>query len=313
MGNRGTETTALQQTKATIMLTPDGDILSLTGSSQIPLPLGHLSILIFDALPGHATDSWATNDGVTLGEKKDDNRIRRGPFTNQTAEERSAGSEAANYTITSRENSQVRINKTYKLDSPNSKPPFTLGGEGNLVFDTEAGTFVSADLKYALVVNSENVQVKIPVTVKYRLLSPAELNKQNQEKRAIAAANLKKGIAAALERFKGFSEEKIAANYINGNQVPPTDRIITPEMKIPVGLIAQTKWPTQYRWSPTKIIEVLPNNFIKCQSLGSKKDYTRHRNFLRLAPDFVDQPNLSAEALETFRKQLEPTPADQQN
>lgn len=306
---RGTATTALQQTTSKIVLAPEGDILSLTGSSQIPIPLGHLSILVFDALPGDAKDVWSVTDGVTLGKKKNNRSIRRGPFADQNDEERAAGSETATYTVTSRRKRQVDITKVYKLDSPNSDPPFTFGGEGQLVFDTKVGAFVSADLKYELVASPENVQVKFPVTVKYESLSSAEVAEQDRKKQEAADAALEKGMVTARGRFKGFSEEKIAAIYAKGGQVPPTGRIITPEMEIPVGLIAQNKWPNEYRWSATRIAQILPNNLIKIQSVESKRYYTRNRNTLSLAPDFVAQPHLSPEELAAFRAKVGPTPA----
>jgi hypothetical protein len=76
-------------------------------------------------------------------------------------------------------------------------------------------------------------------------------------------------------------------------------------MEIPVGLIAQNKWPNEYKWSATRIVQLLPNNIIKIQSLESKRYYVRNRNTLSLAPDFVDQPGLDKAALEKFRKHLE--------
>jgi len=115
---------------------------------------------------------------------------------------------------------------------------------------------------------------------------------------------MKKGMATARAAFKDHSEEQIAAIYKKGGLVPPTGRIITPEMEVPVGLIAQNKWPTQYKWSATRIAQILANNMIKIQSLESKRYYIRNRNTLSLAPDFVEQPGVDKDVLKKFRNEL---------
>jgi hypothetical protein len=137
------------------------------------------------------------------------------------------------------------------------------------------------------------------------MLTEKEVAEEVRMKREIATAALEKGMAAARARFKDFSQEQIAAIYKKGGQVPPTDRIITPEMEVPVGLIAQNKWLNDYRWSATRIAQILPNDMIKIQSLESKRYYVRNRNTLRLAPDFVEQPAVAKADIEKFQKQLE--------
>lgn len=299
-------TTALQQTTSNIELTTTGDILSLTGQSQIPVPLGHLSLLVFDALPDEAKDSWSTENGVVLGQKDDSSqRFPRRPFDpNTKAKRTSSGSESATYTVKSNDGSRVTIDKKYKLDSPNSETPFTFAGGGTVVFDSEVGMFASADLKYELKLSSKNVDVRIPVTIEYQMLTEEEVAEQARKKKELADAAMAKGMATARAAFKDSTQEQIAAIYKKGGLVPPTGRIITPEMEIPVGLIAQNKWPTQYKWSATRIAQILPNNMIKIQSLESKRYYVRNRNTLSLAPDFVDQSGLDNAALEKFRQHV---------
>lgn len=299
-------TTALQQTTSNIELTTTGEILSLTGQSQIPVPLGHLSLLVFDALPGEAKDSWSTENGVVLGQKDDsDQRFPRRPFDPNTKPKRtSSGSESATYTVKSKDGSRVTIEKKYKLDSPNSETPFTFAGDGTVIFDSEVGMFASADLKYELKLSSKNVDVRIPVTIEYQMLTEEEVAEQARKKKAIADAALKKGMATARAAFKDSTQEQIAAIYNKGGLVPPTGRIITPEMGVPVGLIAQNKWPTAYKWSATRIVKILPDNLIRIQSLESKRFYVRNRNTLSLAPDFVEQPSVDKDVLAKFRAEL---------
>jgi hypothetical protein len=237
------------------------------------VPLGHLSLLVFDALPNDGKDKWSTENGVVLGQKDDSNRgFPRRPFDPNTKPSRtSSGSETATYTVKSKEGSRVTIEKKYKLDSPNSETPFTFAGAGTVVFDSEIGMFASADLKYDLKLSSKNVDVRIPVTIEYQLLTAEQVAEDVRKKREIAVVALEKGVAAALVRFADFTQEQVAEIYEKGGQVPPTGRVIAPEMNVPVGLIAQNKWPTEYRWSAARIVQILPNNIIKIQSLESKR------------------------------------------
>ncbi|MGZ0173964.1 MAG: hypothetical protein ACKVHE_31020 [Planctomycetales bacterium] len=75
-------------------------------------------------------------------------------------------------------------------------------------------------------------------------------------------------------------------------------------MEVPAGLIAQNKWPTEYKWSATRIAQILAGNLIKIQSLESKRFYIRNRNTLSLAPDYVEQPGVDKEVLEKFRNEV---------
>lgn len=299
-------TTALQQTTSEISLTPMGEILSLTGESQIPVPLGHLSLLVFDALPGATKDSWSAENGVVLGQKDDSDRgFPRRPFDPRSKPSRtSSGSESAAYAVKSQDGSCVTIEKKYRLDSPNSETSFTFAGDGTIVFDAEVGMFASADLKYDLKLSSKNVEVTIPVAIEYQMLTAEEVAEQARKKQEIADAAMKKGMATARAAFEDHSEEQIAAIYKKGGLVPPTGRIITPEMEVPVGLIAQNKWPTAYKWSATRIVKILPDNLIRIQSLESKRFYVRNRNTLSLAPDFVEQPGVDKDVLEKFRNEV---------
>ena len=304
----GSKTTALQHTESRITITRAGDVLSLTGESQIPIPLGHLSILVFDSLPTSAKEEWSTDSGVVLGQERDDYRRIPRPFgPGANSDKTSAGSETAKYRITSRDGDRATIEKTYELDSPNSDPPFTFGGTGTITFDSKVGMFASASLKYVLKLSSKNVEVRIPVTIDYNTMTAAEVEADAKKKQELAEAALEKGMAAARDRFKDKTEEQIAEIYRKGGQVPPTGVIMTPEMKIPVGLIAQNKWPTEYRWSALKVIQVLPNNLIKFQSMESKRFYTRNRNTLSLAPDFVEQPHVSEADLELLKESMTPS------
>lgn len=297
---------SLRQTTANISMTPTGRIVSLQGDSQTPLPLGHLSLLVFEALPQEAKTSWQVNSGIQLSEGGEPARgVPGSPFAQRAKPEKhSAGSESATFTIRNTSGSEVTIDKKYRLDSPNTEPAFELGGGGPMVFDRNLGLFISSNLKYDIKVKVKNGEVRIPVTVETKLMTAEEIaaaDKQAKDKATMAANNK---IAKAKAAFAGKSDQEIAALYRDGELVPPTERTITPQMRLPAGLIIQNKWPYDFKWTPVKVLRELPDGKIEFESVRNKKVYQRDRKTLFLAPDFIDQPFVSRTELAAFRKQL---------
>jgi hypothetical protein len=89
----------------------------------------------------------------------------------------------------------VTIEKTYTLNSPNSKPAFELSGGGPLVFDSQQGLFVSSKLRYEVKIKEENIEIRIPVTVEYKSLTQEEIEREASEK-ALADLKLRQKDAA---------------------------------------------------------------------------------------------------------------------
>ncbi len=290
---------ALRQTTAKITMTPTGEVLSLEGDSQIPLPLGHLSLLVFESLPNEPKGDWTVTSGVLLGKKRQPaGGFPWDPFARPARPGKtSAGSETSQYRISKSSGSCLTIDKVYALDSPNTKPAFRMTGGGPLVFDQDRGLFVSANLKYELVLKEENVEVKTPLTVEFESLTAEQIAALERE--AAEAA-----LQAARAPYAGMSEEDIAKIYRTGGEVPPTGRTITEDMKLPKGLIIQNKWPYHNKWSVSKVIRELPDGKIEFEAVNTKKHYQRARSTLSLAPDFVEQPFVSADELAAFRRQI---------
>jgi hypothetical protein len=201
--------------------------------------------------------------------------------------------------------SRVTIDKKYSLSSPNTKPAFELSGGGPLVFDSQQGLFVSCSLNYELKVKDENVEIRVPITVEYKLMSAQDIAAADQQQREAAAKAAEAAMTAARAQFAGLSEEQISEIYHRtGVLVPPTGRVITPEMRLPKGLLIQNQWPSQYKWTPAKVVRELPDGQVEFESVETKKLYQRDRSTLFLAPDFVDQPYVSSAELAAFRRQL---------
>jgi hypothetical protein len=188
---------SLRQTDAQLTISATGEALTLQGDSQLPLPLGHLSLLVFETLPDAATATWTTTDGVLLGRPSERPEGFPGdPFTRPARPgQTSAGSETARFKIAETSGSLVKIIKDYALQSPNTTPAFELTGGGSLVFDRNQGWFASANLKYALKAKSEGSEATIPVTVEYKQLSAEEIEREQQD-RTLAELDLRRKDAA---------------------------------------------------------------------------------------------------------------------
>lgn len=297
---------SLRQTTAKITMTRTGEVLSLEGDSQLPLPLGHLSLLVFETLPDETVGNWTTTNGVLLGKpRRPSGGFPGDPFARPTQPGKtSAGSETVRFTVKSTDGSRVTVDKTYQLSSPNTEPAFEITGNGPMVFDTDEGLFVSSDFAYQAKVKIENSEFTIPFSVKFNLMTAQEIALAEREAAEAASKAAETEMATARAAFAGKSDKEIAEIYRTGGVVPPTGRTITPEMELPEGLLIQNKWPYHNKWSAAKFVRVLPDGKIEFESVKEGKLYQRARNTLSLAPDFVDQPHVAPAELAAFRRKL---------
>lgn len=205
---------ALRQTTAKIALSPTGEVLSLEGNSQIPLPLGHLSVLVFEPLPDTPKDEWSATNGVLLGRPaKPSGGFPGDPFAKPAQPGKtSAGSQSSRYVLKESEGNKVTIQKQYELQSPNTDPAFEIAGSGSLVFDRQLGVFVSADLKYELKAGRDGVKLTLPVSVEYRLVPAAEIKRETAERALADLERKRKDAAGGCDGIKdghyGFHTEK---------------------------------------------------------------------------------------------------------
>jgi hypothetical protein len=188
-----------------ITLTPQGEVQSMKGSSQLPHLLGNLSLLVFESLPAEAQAEWTVKNGVTIseggGRQSGPPFFRPSPFDRQAEESSTAGSESTNYKIVETAGDKVVVNKTYKLTSPPDADgeSHEITGSGKWTFNTAVGLPETLDFKQDITSKTGNVTVTVPLTIKYRRLTEDELAKLNEEAdRRLAEAQAK----AAEEKAK---------------------------------------------------------------------------------------------------------------
>lgn len=170
-----------------ITLTPQGEVQSMKGNSQLPHLLGNLSLLVFESLPKEARAEWTVKNGITIsqggGRQSGPPFFRPSPFDRQSEESSTAGSESTDYKIVESAGDKVVVSKTYKLTSPPNADgeSHEITGSGKWTFNTAVGLPETLDFKQDVTSKTGNVTVTVPLTIKYRRLTDDELAKLKEE------------------------------------------------------------------------------------------------------------------------------------
>ena len=214
------------QTTNKITISPQGSIVAMEGSSQIPYLLGNVSLIPFEALPAAEQQSWETGSGVTIAEKNDRSRNRFGPFSpfgNNEQDSVQAASEVTRYRVLKKSEDLISINRTYEMKMPKSTDgaSFDMTGTGTWSYDVKEHIPHSLDMQYKLIVTKGSTITTVPISVKYSRVSPEELAKiaaaakRKADQMAEAAAAAK----AAAETPLTADEKRIVLNLLASNDV----------------------------------------------------------------------------------------------
>jgi hypothetical protein len=168
----------LEQTTNEISLKPSGEILAVTGSSQLPYLLGNLSLLPFEPLPDADQKSWNVEGGILITEKGE--QRGRGNFFDpfaarggNTQDKQSAGGQSTSFTFVSETDGLAVFERSYRLNSPADGKSLTIDGSGRWTFNRQLGMSESLDFKQTLRIKLNNVKIAVPVEIKYERV-PAE-------------------------------------------------------------------------------------------------------------------------------------------
>jgi hypothetical protein len=185
-----------------LVVTPQGNVQSMQGDSQLPYLLGNLSLIVFEPLSDKPEATWTISSGVTITEGGDQRSgppffrppgFPGGPFGGGQPDKQTAGSEATSFAIESDDGKRVTAAKRYELNQPETDGESTqLKGSGKWVFNRELGISESLDFQQQLIVREGNTTTTVPLTVKYRRLSDQELAKYQDEQRKLQEESQKK-------------------------------------------------------------------------------------------------------------------------
>jgi hypothetical protein len=153
-----------------VQIDAQGRVLRETGEAQLPQAFGALSRLVIEPLPpvGKTSHDLAT-DCVLLTEEKQ----FRTPISYTLKEVRLPAKEKTSYSVGKATGDLVPVRKTYELKTlitVGGQPKFEIKGEGTNTFDLKAGLFRELAFTGSITENSDNVTVRVPITLTVKLL-----------------------------------------------------------------------------------------------------------------------------------------------
>ncbi|CAN0449891.1 unnamed protein product, partial [Hapterophycus canaliculatus] len=181
----GSASRGTTNTTNSLTLSASGETLALKGESQLPYLLGNLSLLPFERLSADGSERWQANGKTSvLSEKSSSHWAPLGPRFNSNDRDLRAAETKLRYRIIRQDKKEAVIEKKIELvlSPTEEKAKLKITGQGEWTFSKARHMPASMDFKYDLQVEKEGVTVSIPLTLKYRLLTHAEIKKKQNEK-----------------------------------------------------------------------------------------------------------------------------------
>ncbi len=152
----------------TLTVNTQGGIESVRGGTPLPFGLGDLARLPLLPIPLDSARTWTKSSPVTIEWIERNERFPRSPFM-QPAPERMEAHESNHFRITTWNDAEATIKRRVELTTIQrieEKPRLAISGEGEAIFDRQAGNFRS--LQWRLTLTSQEAYVarvtKISVT-----------------------------------------------------------------------------------------------------------------------------------------------------
>jgi beta-lactamase regulating signal transducer with metallopeptidase domain len=183
-----------------LRITPAGRIVRTSGDSQLPWALGSLSQLLIEALPAEKTQAWEVRIPCLIDEIADSG-LPHSRFMQPQAGKLGAD-EITAYEIVASLHDLTEIKKQYELKTQEltgGEPRMEMRGEGTFRFDTVRGIPLNMDFEVTLFVRSANAEVKLPMTITYRLLEGKELEQLKSQPPAKPKPLTAEELASAIQ------------------------------------------------------------------------------------------------------------------
>jgi len=172
-----------------------GEIYESKHNRQLPYLLGPILDLAIVQFPESETKSWTNSNRVQVNQnaatlfsslslsgwgfvaRGDELRARPGTFE---------ATETIAHREVERDEHRVVFNRDYSLrtNDRTERPTFSLIGKGQIEFDLALGVVRRHEMKFTLIQESENVTVRLPVSLNFTLVDPEVIE---QRKREVAA------------------------------------------------------------------------------------------------------------------------------
>gem|GEM_PF-3326608 len=187
-----------------LLLTERGELLNVTGNSNVQLPylLGPVGTFPIEPLGAGEQRNWQVQHATTLTQISSEesnspfslrSRHRaRGAFGSPFGQSQATvvvtpAMETNSYELTAINGELATITKRYTfqtLDPAGAQPVAKMTGEGTITFNRAKGCAEKMDFRANLVRTVSNVTVTIPMTMEWRRLSKEELDKIHAEAKA---------------------------------------------------------------------------------------------------------------------------------
>ena len=181
-------------------------------SDQLPYLLGLTWQLILEPLPSADETSWKQDEPVEIYESNSGQGW--GPMFARSADD--GVSHAAHQTITftrgAADATTVTVQREITLateEKVGNSPMESVNGTGQFVFDTAAGLVKSLDMTETVELNTQNVTVRVPITVTARLMTPDEVT-QYKAAEAAEQTKLKARNAQAQADFQSHNADEVS-------------------------------------------------------------------------------------------------------
>ena len=200
-----------------IKINSRGEIVSKTGSSQLPFLLGNLSELMLELLPEGNEKTW--NESTDISISFSSGRIPRPSFLRDDKKLIKA-KQVTTYTLGEVSANEATLKKEYHLrtvETIKGKPRFEIVGSGTVTFDLKQGSPIKLDFKQTVIERENNKTEETPLRVTYRLLTEDE-RETLAASRQVILENLTSNKNAEKKRVTVDEQSKIVASLQPGNQ-----------------------------------------------------------------------------------------------
>jgi hypothetical protein len=177
-----------------------GEVIQDDQKGMLPWLLGSVSRVGIESLPSSAPGRTVSTQLVAMQEQPpQSNRVgfdpyvfgnfgsrRSPPWIRQSVPEKSQtmiGTESTTIVLGKRTDDRIAMEKTHSLKfagKTKDATPIVIKGSGEGEFDPVAGRVISMNYKTTITVNQKNVSLRIPITMKYQLVSEAQLAEEQK-------------------------------------------------------------------------------------------------------------------------------------
>ena len=165
----------LGRTQPTVIkMNARGEIISRTGSSQLPFLLGNLSELMLELLPENTEKTWKEETDISIS--LNSGRLPR-PSIIRDDKKLIRAKQTTTYTRQKATDQGLEILKEFHLrtiETVNNEPRFEIVGTGTLIFDIDRGRPLKLTFEQTVIERENNTTEKTPLKISYRLLSDEE-------------------------------------------------------------------------------------------------------------------------------------------